>query len=156
MAFRTSVFFFLFSLGASAATSTSECAAKASGFLEGKLTIWQQRLELQSWKITVVMSPASGLKPKTLGNVHWDTEKKTATIRVLDASDYQMACPAMLQDMEFTLVHELVHLEISSLPRTMASRGEEEQAVNRITDALLGVGGGAIAHAGLQPASSTE
>jgi hypothetical protein len=43
----------------------------------------------------------------------------------------------MLQDMEFTVVHELIHLELSSLPRSDASRREEEYAVNRITEALL-------------------
>jgi hypothetical protein len=39
--------------------------------------------------------------------------------------------------MEMTLVHELVHLELSSLPRSAASRREEEFAVNRIADALV-------------------
>jgi len=111
----------------------------AQGFLDAKLAIWQPRLELQNWKITVILSHAGELKPKTLGNIHWDTDSKTATVRVLAPSDYQMACPEMLQDMEFTLVHELVHLEISSLPRSVASRSEEEHAVNRITDALLGL-----------------
>lgn len=116
---------------------SAECDALAQGFLDAKLAIWQPRLELQNWKITVILSHASDLKPKTLGNIHWDTDKKSATVRVLAPSDYQMACHEMLQDMEFTLVHELVHLEISSLPRSVASRGEEEHAVNRITDALL-------------------
>lgn len=58
-------------------------------------------------------------------------------IRVLDAADYQLQCPAMLADMEFTVVHELVHLVLSSLPRSEASRRVEEQAVNQLTDALL-------------------
>ena len=39
--------------------------------------------------------------------------------------------------MEFTLVHELIHLELSSLPRSEASRRVEEHAVNNLTDALL-------------------
>ena len=43
----------------------------------------------------------------------------------------------MLEDMEFTVVHELIHLQLSSLPRSEASRSDEEHAVNRITDALL-------------------
>jgi hypothetical protein len=135
--FRTITLLFIVLAAGNAAPPASECAASADGFLEGRLAFWQQRMELQGWKITVVMSPASDLKPKTLGNIHWDAEKKTATIRVLSASEYRMECPEMLQDMEFTLVHELVHLEISSLPRSTASRGEEESAVNRITDALL-------------------
>jgi Zn-dependent peptidase ImmA (M78 family) len=44
--------------------------------------------------------------------------------------------------MEFTVVHELVHLELSSLTKNFKSRSEEsysgeEQAVNRMADALL-------------------
>jgi hypothetical protein len=43
----------------------------------------------------------------------------------------------MLDDMELTIVHELVHLELASLPRSQASRDSEEHAVNGIADALL-------------------
>lgn len=114
-----------------------ECAPPAQGYLGEKLAFWQRRLKLDDWKITIIMSRAKDLKPKTLGNIHWDADTKSATIRVLAASEYQLACPAMLDDMEFTVVHELVHLELSSLPRSQASRSEEEHAVNRITEALL-------------------
>ena len=77
------------------------------------------------------------LKPKTLGNIHWDADKKSAVIRVLDAAHYRLPFNEMIQDMEFTVVHELIHLELSSLPRSDASRSAEEHAVNQIADALL-------------------
>jgi hypothetical protein len=48
-----------------------------------------------------------------------------------------MSFPDALKDMEFTIVHELVHLQLSSLPRNDASRSAEEKAVNTLTDALL-------------------
>lgn len=88
------------------------------------------------------MSHPSELRRGTLGNVHWDAEKKTAVIRVLDAADYGRPFRATLEDMEFTVVHELVHLELTSLTRNFKSRSEEsfsqeEQAVNRLSDALL-------------------
>jgi hypothetical protein len=110
---------------------------QAESFLNARLGIWQQRMNLADWKVTILMSRASDLKPKTLGNIHWETNQKTAVIKVLDASDYRLACSDMLADMEMTVVHELVHLELSSLPRSQASRHEEEMAVNRIADALL-------------------
>ncbi|MGO4883183.1 MAG: hypothetical protein ACLP59_20535 [Bryobacteraceae bacterium] len=113
------------------------CIAGAESFLDKRLAVWQQRMNLTDWKISIVMSHPAELKPKTLGNVHWDSIKKTAVIRVLDASDYRLACRDMLADMEMTVVHELVHLELSSLPRPPSSRHEEELAVNRIADALL-------------------
>jgi len=106
-----------------------------------KLWRWQKRLQLEDWNISVVVARSSELKPRTLGNIHWDTDKKTATIRVLDPADYQMALPEMLRDMEFTVVHELIHLELASvlspLARNDASRREEEHAVNHMADALL-------------------
>jgi len=114
-----------------------ERGLQAEGFVNGRLAIWQQRLNLQDWRISIIMSHPSDLKPKTLGNIHWDADKKSAVIRVLDASDYRLPFREMLEDMEFTVVHELIHLELSSLPRSDASRRDEEHAVNQIADALL-------------------
>jgi hypothetical protein len=113
------------------------CLAQSNGYLNARLGYWQQRLNLADWKLSLVMSHTSELKPKTLGNIHWDAPKKTAVIRVLFASDYKVPCREALPDMEMTLVHELVHLELSSLPRSPASRHDEELAVNRIADALV-------------------
>jgi len=109
----------------------------AQSYAAERLAVWQQRLKLQDWKISILMAHPSDLKPKTLGNIHWDADKKSAVIRVLDASDYTLGCHDMLDDMEFTVVHELIHLELSSLPRSEASRRDEEYAVNQIADALL-------------------
>jgi hypothetical protein len=106
-----------------------------------RLSVWQRRLNLQDWNISVVVSRATDLKPKTLGNIHWDTDKKTAVLRVLDPADYKLAFNDMLQDVEFTVVHELIHLELSPvlspLQRNDANRREEEHAVNHMADALL-------------------
>ena len=106
-----------------------------------RLAVWQKRLNLQDWNISLVVSRATELKPKTLGNIHWDSDKKTATLRVLDPADYKLAFNEMLQDVEFTVVHELIHLELSPvlspLQRNDANRREEEHAVNHMADALL-------------------
>ena len=114
-----------------------ECGLLANTFVSERLAVWQKRLKLEDWKIAVSMSHPSDLKPKTLGNIHWDADTKSAVIRVLDASEYQLACRETMEDMEFTIVHELIHLELSSLPRSDASRRDEEHAVNQIADALL-------------------
>jgi hypothetical protein len=114
----------------------------AENYLRKRLALWQKRLELQDWTITLEMSHPSDLRRGSLGNVHWDADKKTATIRVLDASDYQTSFGVALKDMEFTVVHELTHLELSSMNRSFKSRSEEsvseeERAVNRLSDAML-------------------
>ena len=113
----------------------------AESFASERLWVWQKRLNLQGWDIYVVVSRHGELKPKTLGNIRWDRDKKTAVIRILDPADYHLPFDAMLQDIEFTVVHELIHLEmapvLSDLQRTDANRVEEEHAVNHMADALL-------------------
>jgi hypothetical protein len=112
-------------------------ASAAQAFITNTLRVWKQRMGFNDWDIQVQLVRANGLEPKTLGNIHWDTDVKKAAIDVLSPYDYTLSTPDMLQDMEVTVVHELVHLELATLPRGDATRGEEEHAVNRITAALL-------------------
>ena len=106
-------------------------------FVQERLAVWQKRLSLEGWRISIVMAHRDELKSKTLGGIRWDKSKKSAVISVLDASDYRLPFREMLQDMEFTIIHELVHLELASLPRSEASRSSEEHAVNQLAEALL-------------------
>jgi hypothetical protein len=109
----------------------------AGEYLRARLAVWQQRLSLQDWKISITMTHSTGLRGGTLGNIRWDADNKIAMIRVRSASEYAMPYAAALKDMEFTVVHELIHLELASLPRSEASRREEEHAVNHMAGALL-------------------
>jgi hypothetical protein len=122
-------------------TLVSERSLVAGSFATERLWLWQKRLNLEAWKISIVVSRAADLKPKTVGNIKWDRDKKTAVIRILDPADYHMEFPPMLRDIEFTVVHELIHLEMSpvlaDLQRTEENRREEEFAVNHMADALL-------------------
>ncbi len=121
--------------------SARERTLLAQSYTTERLWVWQKRLNLEDWNIAIVVSRASELKPKTLGNIHWDLEKKTAVIRVLDPADYKLPYKEMLQDMEFTVVHELIHLGfapvLTDFPRSDANRREEEHAVNHMAAALL-------------------
>lgn len=109
----------------------------AEQHLQKRLALWQTRLKLADWNITLRSVHPNVLRDGTLGNIRWDAGRKQATIRMLDAADYRTSYTAALQDMEFTVVHELLHLVLSSLPRSEASRSDEEHAVNQMTDALL-------------------
>ena len=118
-------------------SSGKELSQRTQQFLDERATVWCRRLNLDEWRISVNMTRRSDLKPKTLGGIRWDKGKKSAVIWVLDPSDYRLPFPEMLNDMELTIVHELVHLELASLPRSEASRSSEEHAVNGIAEALL-------------------
>ena len=117
--------------------TAAERIAVAESFLTQRLAIWQKRLKLEDWNIGFKLVHLSDLKPKTLGNVHWDSDVKKASMSILCPADYKLPFADALKDMEFTIVHELVHLQLSSLPRNEASRSAEEKAVNTLTDALL-------------------
>ena len=122
-------------------TSAAERTVLAGSFASEKLWVWQKRLNLQDWDISLVVARAGEMKPKTVGHIGWDRAKKSAVIQVLDPADYRLPLDAMLRDIEFTVVHELIHLEmvpiLSDLQRTEANRMEEEHAVNHMTEALL-------------------
>ena len=81
------------------AASPRERTALAASFASERLAVWQQRLNLQDWSVSIVVSRTAELKPKTLGNIHWDLPRKTAVIRVLDPADYRLPFPEVLEDM---------------------------------------------------------
>lgn len=127
----------LLTSGTAFAQSPAESTQTARQFVRDKLAVWQKRLHLEDWRISVELTRKSELKPKTLGGTRWDKHKKTATIWVLDPADYQLPFDEILTDLELTVVHELVHLELASLPRSEASRSSEEHAVNHLAEALV-------------------
>ncbi len=106
-------------------------------FINQRLAVWKERLDLKDWKTTVAMCRRSEMKSGTLGAIHWDKRTMTAQIQVLAASEYTLPYAEMLKDMEFTVVHELIHLSLTSARQSGASRSGDERAVNRMTRALL-------------------
>ncbi len=111
--------------------------ALANQYIHEILPYWQKRLQLNDWNVYILLARPEDLRPGTLGNIHWDRELKTATIHVMDASGYPADLIAMLKDMQVTVVHELIHLELASLPVSEADRSNQEFAIDHITDALL-------------------
>ena len=122
-------------------TALSDDSAMVQKFVAEKLQIWQNRLNLSAWKISVVLAPAADLRPETLGNIHWHLDHKTAVIRILAPADYRLPPKQMLDDMEFTIVHELIHLQLapllSNFERSNANHSEEEHVADYMAGALL-------------------
>ncbi len=105
--------------------------------VSGWTRLWQKRLHLEDWKIDVRIVRHSDLRPDTLGNLKWSTLSRTASIKVLNPLDYEIPAQDVAEDMEYTVLHELVHLQLSVLPRDLNRKDVEEQVVNKMADALM-------------------
>src|SRR5437868_483089 len=77
-------------------STAAERIATAETFLTQRLFVWQKRLKLEDWNITFKLVHFSDLKPKTLGNVHWDSDVKKASMSILCPADYKIPFPDAL------------------------------------------------------------
>jgi len=75
------------------------------------------------------------IDPNAWGSSKWDPVRKTAIINVLDPRDYNLKGAGLRLDMECTIVHELVHIEVAPLGST--DWDVREDVVNRIMAAVL-------------------
>jgi len=133
---------FLLYLGASLSSGAPAVAqAKVQLVSETQIEVWvkswQKRLRLDDWKIETRMVRSTDLKPDTLGNLKWNNTTRTAVIKVLSPVDYEIPLGDIREDIEYTVVHELIHLQLSVLPRDLSKKDVEEDVVNRMADALM-------------------
>jgi hypothetical protein len=106
--------------------------------LQQKLKEWQKRLRLQDWIIKVRLARALELPENSMGCVHVVLPKKMAIIKVLDPIDYDSSL-MLPQDMEDTLVHELLHLHLEPILHGIddSKHIEVEQAIESISFGLV-------------------
>jgi hypothetical protein len=98
---------------------------------------WQRRLGLSEWKIEAKIVRLWQLPKGTVANIHWSLPRKQATIKVLNSVDSNLPKAEILRDTELSVVHELVHLSMAKLPLDSSNTELEEEAVKRISNALL-------------------
>jgi hypothetical protein len=103
--------------------------------LERELKVWQKRLSMDDWNISVQVVRQNALDKNTWGGAEWDPVKKTGVIRVLDPADYNLKGGELKLDMECTIVHELVHIQVA--PLDAKSEQQREEIVNRLMTALI-------------------
>lgn len=127
----------LLALSVSVAAGASGGPVPSQAQVDAWTRVWQQRLDLAEWHITTRIVRVTDLKPNTAGNIRWQNENKSAVIKVLDPLDYNLPLQEIGSDMEYTIVHELVHLQLSVLPHDASTKMTEEVVVNRISEALL-------------------
>jgi hypothetical protein len=107
--------------------------------LEERLAFWQKVLRLQDWRVRVRLVRQRDLRdPGNQGESEWVLENRAAVIRVLEPFDYP-SDSVWPQDMERTLVHELLHLHFAPFdaePDTAESIAQE-QAIDCIATGLV-------------------
>jgi hypothetical protein len=109
--------------------------APLQAHLQRQLRTWQKRLGLDDWDLSLQVVRKDALDRDTWGNAEWDSESKTGVISVLDPQDYNLKGSELKRDMECTIVHELVHIQVS--PLDSGDPQAHEEVVNRIMNALL-------------------
>lgn len=107
--------------------------------LRDKCAEWQKVLRLQDWDIKTSIERERDMKIANCnGVITINEEHRSATIRILDPLDYSPDEPYP-QDMEKTLVHELLHIHL--IPMTKDYEGHlavaEEQAINMMTSGYI-------------------
>ena len=103
--------------------------------LDRQLKAWQKRLGLDEWSLSVRVVRQFEIDRNSWGAAEWDPDAKTATISVLDPRDYNLRGGELKLDMECTIVHELVHIQVS--PLSAPDEHVREDVVNRIMTALM-------------------
>jgi hypothetical protein len=120
--------FLFFVLGCSA---TSPLESR----LDRQVKFWQKRMGLDDWNFTVRVVRQSEIDPNSWGASQWDPQTKSGIIDVLDPRDYNLKGGELRLDMECTIVHELVHIQLSPLEAHSAQ--QREDVVNRVMTALM-------------------
>ena len=80
--------------------------------LEVLLDEWSKRLRLQDWDISIGIYRATDFYNEGVGENTYNISSAKSTIRIIDPYDYPKNTQ-FPQDMETTLVHELLHLKFS-------------------------------------------
>lgn len=102
---------------------------------------WQETLRLQDWDIKVKIARGNGLDlPEGVqGRCEWVLAKRLAFIRILDPVDWDKTI-LWPQDMEATLVHELLHLHFApfdDFPEDSQKNTATEQAIVALSFSLV-------------------
>ncbi|CAF1787884.1 hypothetical protein NRS6110_04448 [Bacillus subtilis] len=101
---------------------------------------WQTILRLQDWNVKCEIKRANDMLLKDVaGECNWDINSKVAAISILDPIDYP-SDHLEQQDIEKTLVHELLHLHYAPFDQFENDSPEIvniEQSINLISEALV-------------------
>jgi hypothetical protein len=103
---------------------------------------WQKRLKLQNWNIICKFVRHNEIGADTIAEAHYRLNLETAVLKVLDQDDYLRVWDRDFpQDIEESVVHELLHLELATLAPEGGYYGTQEiiqeQTIDRLARVLV-------------------
>jgi hypothetical protein len=125
------LFYFLF-LGASLVAESS------SAPIDSWLRTWQTRLRMEDWSIHIKVVPKTQLRTGVVGHVEWFRGKREATILLRSPFDYGLPLSQAWEEMEKTVLHELLHVRMSMYSlQDKLGREKEEELVEQLTETMF-------------------
>lgn len=102
------------------------------------LKFWKDILFMQEWEFVLKYCTAADMPQDTQGSVTWTLGNKTAIIKILRPDNYNY--PDFPQDIERTILHEILHCFLAFQDKTKKGSIEEilfEQKIETISKALI-------------------
>ena len=105
--------------------------------LQERLEYWKEKLRLQDWIISIKFASQEELTDSLSANVSYLLENKQARIKILKNEEFPDDA-WFPHDMEWLLVHELLHLHIAPIePKNNSKYYAIEQAIEGIVFGLM-------------------
>lgn len=102
--------------------------------LQERLLYWQEKLRLRDWLVQVhIKREKDFTQDNSNAYVYYNINNKSAFITIMDPKDFDDWLP---QDMDWLLVHELLHLHFGPMD-TNKNKIPIEQAIESITYGLV-------------------
>lgn len=102
-----------------------------------RLAYWMRTLRIQDWAIEVRVERLSAMGPGLLGQCIRDDNSRHARVRLLDPQDVDTEGLPSGDDLEVTLVHELLHVVFHAASDETEGRVAFEQAIDSTARALV-------------------
>lgn len=100
---------------------------------------WQAQLRLQDWEVEINLCRVGEISDNRAGEVTTITAKQTAKINILHPDCYPTTS-IEVQDIERTIVHELLHLSFALVDDVVGLQNTlYEQAIHKTACALVAI-----------------
>lgn len=111
--------------------------------LQLRLALWQHRLRLDDWRITISYAPQADMDDGSgavyiFGDCSPNVTHKTAEIRIGTPAEWRKSQSGIPYRLDEIIVHELLHLHFHLFERSdkTAEGKAQEQAIEAIAEAL--------------------